>query len=207
MTQLSISRRTALQSLGALAAFPLLGAVKSKPLPIAAIVTEYRNNSHADVIIGKILEGWQQDGGAGPDLKVAGMYTDQVPKGDMSRALAKKHGVPIFKTIEEAITLGTGKVQVAAVLSIGEHGKYPYTPDTGQHMYPRRRFFDAITAAFKKAGKVVPVFNDKHLAYNWKDGKHMYDTARAMKIPFMAGEVVADGQRGGSGGGHRLRRG
>ena len=190
MTHHTISRRTALQSLGALAVLPLLGAVKSKPLPIAAIVTEYRNNSHADVIIGKILEGWQQNGGAGPDLKVAGMYTDQVPKGDMSRALAKKHGFPIFKTIEEAITLGTGKVQVAAVLNIGEHGKYPYTPDTRQHMYPRRRFFDAITAAFKKAGKVVPVFNDKHLAYNWKDAKHMYDTARQMKIPFMAGSSL-----------------
>ena len=79
MTQLSINRRTALQGLGALAAFPLLGAAKREPLPIAAIITEYRNNSHADVIIGKILEGWQQDGGAGPDLKVAGMYTDQVP--------------------------------------------------------------------------------------------------------------------------------
>ena len=184
-----ITRRTALQSLGILATGPLLGA-KRESLPVAAIVTEYRRNSHADVIIGKILEGWRQDGGAGPALRVASIFTDQVPAADMSRTLAKKHGVPIVKTIEEAITLGTGKVQVAGVLSIGEHGKYPYTPDTKQHMYPRRRFFDGITAAFKKAGKVVPVFNDKHLAYAWKDAKHMYDTARAMKIPFMAGSSL-----------------
>ena len=190
MNSLSISRRTALQGLGALTAIPLLGANQRKPLPIAAVVTEYRRNSHADVIIGKILEGWRQDGGDGPELRVASMFTDQVPVADMSRGLAKKHGVPIVKTIEEAITLGTGKVQVAGVLSIGEHGKYPYTPDTKQHMYPRRRFFDGITAAFKKAGKVVPVFNDKHLAYAWKDAKHMYDTARAMKIPFMAGSSL-----------------
>ncbi len=148
-----MNRRTALQSLGPLAAFPLLGAAEREALPVATIVTEYRNNSHADVIIGKILEGWQQDGGAGPDLKVAAMYTDQVPKGDMSRALARKHGFPIFNTIEEAVTLG--KVRVAAVLSIGEHGHYPYTPDTGQHMYPRRRFFDAITATFRKAAVAI----------------------------------------------------
>ena len=126
-----ITRRTALQSLGALAAGPLLGA-KRESLPVAAIVTEYRRNSHADVIIGKILEGWRQDGGAGPALRVASIFTDQVPAADMSRTLAKKHGVPIVKTIEEAITLGTGKVQIAGVLSIGEHGKYPYTPERKQ---------------------------------------------------------------------------
>ena len=34
------------------------------------------------------------------------------------------------------------------------------------------------------------MFNDKHLAYNWKDAKHMYDTAQQMKIPFMAGSSV-----------------
>ncbi len=185
-----INRRTVLQGMSTLTAFPLLAADERKLLPIAAIVTEYRNNSHADVIIGKILEGWQQKGGPGPELKVAAMYTDQVPDGDMSRELSKKHGFPIFNTIEDAITLGTNDVQVAAVLSIGEHGSYPRTPDTKQHMYPRRRFFDAITATLRKADKTVPVFNDKHLAYNWKDARHMYDTARAMKIPFMAGSSL-----------------
>ena len=185
-----INRRTALQSISALAAFPLFAGAERKVLPIAAIVTEYRDNSHADVIIGKILEGWQQNGGPGPKLKVAAMYTDQVPDADMSRELAKKYDFPIFKTIEDAITLGTNDVQVAAVLSIAEHGSYPRTPDTKQHMYPRRRFFDSITETLRKADKIVPVFNDKHLAYNWKDARHMYDTARTMKIPFMAGSSL-----------------
>jgi hypothetical protein len=161
-----------------------------KKLPIAAVVTEYRNNSHADVIVGKVLEGYRQDGGAGPDLEIVSVYTDQVPKGDLSRSLAKKHGFRICKTIDEAITLGTGKVQVAGVLSIGEHGNYPSTEDTKQKMYPRRRLFDGIAASFRKAGSVVPVFNDKHLSYNFADAKHMVDTARAMKIPFMAGSSL-----------------
>ena len=165
-------------------------AANRDKLPVAAVVTEYRENSHADVIVGKILEGWRQDGGAGPALKLVSLYADQVPERDMSRDLAKKHGFRICKTIDEAVTLGTDDVPVAGVLSIGEHGNYPSTKDTKQKMYPRRRLFDGIVAAFRRAGKVVPVFNDKHLAYNWRDAKHMYDVAREMKIPFMAGSSL-----------------
>jgi len=167
-----------------------LGAYPDERLPVAALITEYRYLSHADVIITKLLEGYEHDGGPGPNLRLAGMYVDQFPENDMARDLARKHSIPIFDSIEDSITLGTGDIAVKGVLSIGEHGKYPYTPDTKQHMYPRRRFFDGIAATFQKYGKVVPVFNDKHLAYNWADAKHMYDTAQAMKIPFMAGSSI-----------------
>ena len=167
-----------------------LQAAERPKLPVAAVVTVYRDFSHTDVLVGKILEGWQQDGGVGPDLKLVSMYVDQVDDKDLSRKLADKHGFQIARTIDEAITLGTDQVQVAGVLSIGEHGDYPYTPDTKQQMYPRRRFFEGIAAAFQRGGKVVPVFNDKHLAYKWDDAKFMYDTARERKIPFLAGSSV-----------------
>lgn len=159
-------------------------------LPVAAVVTVYRKNSHADVIVGKILQGFQQDGGKGPDLRLVSLYTDQVPNGDLSRELAEKHGFRIAKSIDEAITLGTDKIQVAGVLSIGEHGDYPFTPDTKQHQYPRRRFFDEIVATFRRCGKVVPVFNDKHLSYRWEDARVMVETAKKMNFPFLAGSSV-----------------
>ena len=162
----------------------------AKPKRIAAVVTEYRQNSHADVIVGKILEGFDQKGGPGPALKLVGLYTDQVPDGDLSRGLAEKHGFRIAQTIDEALTLGTDRLQVAGVLSISEHGDYPSTPDTKQHRYPRRRFFDEIAETFRRVGQVVPAFNDKHLAYRWSDAKHMVDLAAKMKIPFMAGSSV-----------------
>ena len=193
-----ISRRDLMASTGLLALFGNgataswagEGAERRTPLPVAGVVTVYIENSHADAILGKILEGFDQKGGEGPDLKLVSLYTDQVPKNDMSRDLAKKHGFRICETIDEAITLATDEVQVAGVFSVGEHGSYPYTEKTKQHRYPRRRFFDEITAAFRRCDKVVPVFNDKHLAYNWRDAKHMYETAKQMKIPMMAGSSL-----------------
>jgi hypothetical protein len=162
----------------------------ANPLPVAAVVTEYRETSHADVILGKILEGYDQQGGPGPALKLVSLYTDQVPKEDLSRELSRKHGFRIVPTVAEALTLGTGKLAVAGVILIGEHGDYPETPDTHQQMYPRRRFFDETADVFEKLGKVVPVFNDKHLAYAWADARHMYDRARQMQIPFFAGSSL-----------------
>jgi len=193
---MQINRRSWLQtvgltSLGLGATRNVLAAADfAETLPVAAIVTEYDTNSHADVIVGKILEGYEQDGGPGPKLRLVSLYTDQVPAGDLSRGLAAKHGFRLAGSIDEAITLGTDQVQVDGVLSIGEHGNYPQTPDTQQRMYPRRRFFDAIVQAFRRGGRVVPVFSDKHLSYRWADAKHMVDVAAQMKFPFMAGSSL-----------------
>lgn len=157
--------------------------------PVAAVITEYRRHSHADVIVGKILEGFNYDGGAGPRLQLVSAFIDQFPDKDMSRDLAKKYGFTIYEKIEDALTLGKGKIAVEGVLSIGEHGKYPDN-DKGQKLYPRRRFFEEITAAFAKFKKSVPVFNDKHLAATWSDAKWMYDRSRELFVPFLAGSSL-----------------
>ena len=192
-----ITRRHALQTLG-LSGLATLASPSSlqadraarKKLPGAAVITVYHEYSHADVIIGKILEGWLQDGGPGPDLELVSMYVDQFPNKELSRGLEKKFGFRIAKKIDEAVTLGQNKVPVAGVLSIGEHGNYPYTADTKQHLYPRRRFFDEIVAAMRRYHQFVPLFNDKHLGYRWQDAKHMVDTAKRFGIPFMAGSSL-----------------
>ena len=156
---------------------------------VAGILTWYKQGSHADVLIGKILEGWRYDGGVGPRLELASLYVDQFPEDDMARALSEKHDFPIFDSIEDALSLQSDSLAVDGVLSIGEHGDYP-TNSKGQKLYPRRRFFEGITRAFRQLGRVVPVFSDKHLGPVWKDAKWMYDQAQALNIPFMAGSSL-----------------
>ncbi len=157
---------------------------------VAAIVTEYRHNSHADIIVSRLLQTDTLDGkGKNSPLRLVSLYTDQKPPSDTSRLLAASHRFPIYDTIEGALTLGTGRLAVDGVLLIAEHGDYPKTA-TGNIRYPKRRFWDETVAVFRSSGRVVPVFMDKHLADNWTDAKAIYDTARELKIPLMAGSSV-----------------
>ena len=189
------TRRMFLQS--SLASLPAIHCLPSfaapaprKKLPVAGITNTFGNSTHADVIFSKITDGWKQDGGPGPDLQLVSLFIDQEHPQDLSEALSKKHNIRKCRTIDEALTLGTDQLAVSGVIIVGEHGNYPLTEDTQQKMYPRRRLFDAVVETFKRVGKVVPVFNDKHLSYNWPDAKHMADTAREMKIPMLAGSSV-----------------
>src|SRR5262249_21710412 len=146
------------------------GALPMPAKKVAAVTTEYRKWSHADVILRNLLDGYPD--GTKPNLELVALVTDQVPEKDMSRDLAKKHGFKIYDTIAEALTLGGKTLAVEGVLSIGEHGKYPKN-DKGQILYPRRRFFEEICKVFEDSKKSVPVFNDKHLAATWEDAKWM----------------------------------
>ncbi|AKP53722.1 hypothetical protein [Cyclobacterium amurskyense] len=163
---------------------------KGKPKRIAAILTEYRPNSHADVIVGKYLEGYNQDGMAPyPRSKIVSMFTEQVPDTDMSRDMAKKHGVPIFRTVADALTLCGDKLAVDAVLLIGEHGVYRMN-DKEQKQYPRFEMFLKITDVFRETKKSVPVFNDKHLSYSWRQAKRMVEISKELDFPMLAGSSV-----------------
>jgi hypothetical protein len=182
-----MNRRTFLASSASAALAAAAPDAKTPPKKIAAIITEYRPGSHADVIVGKYLEGFNQDDlPPYPSSKIVSMFTEQIAKDDMSRSRSKKYNVPIFRTVHEALTLNGERLAVDGVLLIGEHGDYPVN-DKDQKLYPRFEMFLKITDVFRQTGKSVPVFNDKHLSWNWRQAQRMVEISRELKFPMLAG--------------------
>lgn len=157
---------------------------------VAAVLTEYRPHSHADVIVTKLLTGYSLNGvPRGSRVDVAALYVDQFPENDMARSIGAQYDIPIYSSIEGALTLGGSNLAVDGVLLIGEHGRYPYN-DLGQHLYPRYRFFTEAAAVIRSSGRPIPLFNDKHLSYSWDEAAQMYAAATSLHLPFMAGSVL-----------------
>lgn len=152
---------------------------------VAVIVTEYRPDSHADVIVGRLLG----DHGYTPRVRVVSMYTDQVPDNDKSREMASKHGFTICPTIDEAIAVGAPEHLVDGIVVIGEHGQYPWN-EKEQHMYPRRRLMEETFHAMDRLGLRVPIFLDKHFSYDNESATWIYEQSRRRGVPLLAGSSI-----------------
>ncbi len=174
---------------------PIHAAPATRPR-VAAIITEFFYRSHAHVILENFLKPYYFNGQRTESgMDVVSMYVDQIIDGkDMARDVSRRFNIPIFRTIAEALQVGGKDLAVDGVLSIGEHGTYPAN-ERGVTMYPRKRFFDEIVSVFRQTGRVVPLFNDKHLSYRWDWSAEMMEVARELKIPFMAGSSVPLAQR------------
>ena len=178
-----------------MAASAALASAEASPKKIAAIITEYWLGSHADVVVGKYLEGYNQDDRPPyPRSKIVSIFTEHVPARDMSRERAKKYHVPIFRTVRDALTLGGDRLAVDGVLLIGEHGDYPVN-EKAQTLYPRFDMFLKITDVFRESKRAVPVFNDKHLSFDWRQAQRMVEISRELHFPMLAGSSVPVAQR------------
>ena len=157
---------------------------------IAAILTTCFTRSHAEVILPKLVRGFPTDDGLlESQVEVVSIYLDQIHPEDVCIPFAREHGLPMYPSIVQALTLGGKELAVDGVLIIGEHGEYAWN-EKEQHLYPRRFFFEQVCGVFATSGRSVPVFNDKHLSYSWEQAKWMYDRARELKMPFMAGSSL-----------------
>jgi hypothetical protein len=157
---------------------------------IAVVATVYRYLSHAQHIGDRFLVGYPRDGAwHKPDMKVVSLYVDQKPDGDQSAARAKEFDFRVYPTIADTLRCGGSKLAVDAVLVIGEHGDYKRN-EKGQVLYPRYEFVKQCVDVFEKDGVAVPLYNDKHLSYNFEHAKWMVDASKRLKFPMLAGSSL-----------------
>src|SRR5579864_6514112 len=166
-----------------------MNASSDSPKPVAAVITSWRTNSHADVILARLLEPEAWGHKEPYALKLVSIFADPFPDNDLCRRYAQEHDVAIFPTIAGAVGVGTRGVPVEGVIIVGEHGSYAANTK-GQRLYPRRRLFEGVVNAFRVLGRRVPVFSDKHLSYEWSFARWMVELARHEGFPLMAGSSL-----------------
>ena len=177
---------------GATAAVPglALGQAPAARKRIAFLGTEVRKHSHSQHFLDRLSLGygwrgqWQD-----PRVDIASVYIDQFPEGDLGRSRVKRYGQTLYPSIEEALTLGTGKLAVDGVVIIAEHGKY-HRNEKGQTLYPRYEWFKRCVKVFEESGRSVPVFNDKHLSTTWARCAEMVADSKRLGFPFFAGSSL-----------------
>jgi hypothetical protein len=186
---MKISRRALLLGMGA-APLVLKAQRPSRP-KLAAVCTTYFKYSHAQHIVDRLLEGYGWNGTHHhPQMDLVSIYIDQIRDDDVSKTRLREFPtMKLYTSIAEALTLGGSTLAVDGVVLVGEHGRYARN-ERGQTLYPRYEFFQQIVKVFKDSGRSVPVFNDKHLSWNWEWAKEMYDTSRRMGFPLMAGSSL-----------------
>lgn len=158
---------------------------------IAFLGTEVRTHSHAQHFLDRLALGYGWRGAwQDPRLEIASVYIDQFPENtDLARQRVNKYGLTLYPKIEDALTLGTGKLAVDGVVIIAEHGTYPHN-EKGQKRYPRYEWFKKCVRVFEDSGRSVPVFNDKHLSTKWHECAEMVADSKRLKFPFFAGSSL-----------------
>ncbi len=175
-----------------------LGAVmqqqqqQQRPRPRIACLVSFWGapGSHADWIIDKLMDGYWWKGAHTPSrVEVVSVYLNQFDTSVLGQKVCKARNIPIFKTVGEAVTLGGKELAVDGVVIVGEHGNYP-TNLKGQWLLPRWWMYQQMIRVFEQSGRSVPVFNDKHLSYNWDEAKWMYDKSRELGFPLTGGSSI-----------------
>ncbi|MSR60483.1 MAG: hypothetical protein EXS05_23055 [Planctomycetaceae bacterium] len=158
---------------------------------IAALTTIFHKYSHSEHIVDRFLEGYGWEGRHHrPPMDIVSLYVEQVGDNDLSRERAGRHPqMKIYSTITDALTRGGNTLAVDGVLLIGEHGSYPDN-EKGQKLYPRFEYFQQVVEVYRRSGKSAPLFNDKHLSWNWDHAREMFDTAKNMGFGLMAGSSL-----------------
>ncbi len=187
LTMATVAGLTALTG-NVAAAFPRTPQARPRIAVLASYWGETR--SHADWIVNKLIDGYWWDGAYTPSrVDVASIYLHQHDESQLARKVAAAKGIPVYKSVGEAVMLGGKELAVDGVVIVAEHGQYA-TDLKGHWLLPRWWIYNQVIRVFEQSKRSVPVFNDKHLSYNWDETKWMFDKSRELNFPLTGGSSI-----------------
>lgn len=160
--------------------------------PRVAVLASYwgATRSHADWIVNKLIDGYWWDGAYTPSrVDVVSIYLHQHDESQLAQKVAKAKSIPVYKSVGEAVMLGGKELAVDGVVIVAEHGEYA-TDLKGHWLLPRWWIYNQVIRVFEQSRRSVPVFNDKHLSYNWDETKWMFDKSRELNFPLTGGSSI-----------------
>ena len=171
---------------------PSAAAQTQQSRPRIAVLVSYWafTRSHADWIVNKLIDGYWWNGAHTESRGgVGSVFVHLVDGRGLGQKVCKAKNIPIFKTVGEAVTLGGKDLAVDGVVIVAEHGEYE-TDMKGHWLLPRWWIFQQVIRVFEQSKRSVPVFNDKHLSYNWDEAKWMFDKSRELNFPLTGGSSI-----------------
>ena len=190
----SLHRRDLLKFAAAATITPWSAATLGEDSPakkprVAAINSIYRLRSHAYHIAGRFIHGYTINGlHHQPPFQLVRMFNHQQPADDLGPEVCRKHGIELCSSVAQTLG-GENSLDVDAILLIIEHGDYPLN-DRHQILYPRFEHFQQIVDVFRKCGRSVPVFVDKHLSHDHRQAAKMVATSKELSFGLMAGSSL-----------------
>jgi hypothetical protein len=158
---------------------------------IACLVSYWgATRSHADWIVTKLIDGYWWQGAHVPSrVDVVSVYMHQRATSTLGEKVCKAKNIPVFDSVAGALTLGGKVLDVDGVVIVGEHGDYPINLK-GQWLLPRWWIYQQVVKVFEEGRRAVPVFNDKHLSYDWDEAKWMFDKSRELGFALTGGSSI-----------------
>lgn len=161
----------------------------------AAIVNEFWPGSHADLLVGRMRDGYELLWTPTEPLSAldALHVLDPGPT-DIGAERTGAWGVRRARDVTDALSQGGVGVDVDGVVLIAERNPRSGRPEEfderGRPKDRRHELFMRVASECEQSGRTVPVFLDKHLGNSWSEIAEVYETARRLAIPLMAGSSL-----------------
>ena len=175
-------------------AMTTIGSRGKRP-KFAAVVNEFWPGSHADLLVGRLHDGyevlWTP---TEPLCELASLHVLDPGPSDLGASRIREWDVRPAGRLRDALSGTGGGIDVDGVVLIAERNPRSGRPaefdERGRPRDRRHEMFMQVARECELSARPVPIFLDKHLGNTWEEISEIYETSRRLSIPVMAGSSV-----------------